>query len=181
MKSYKLLPLVALAAAGILINSGCQGNAGTNTNANKPAANANTAPANKPAENTNSANAATSPAATGSLATPSDAYATAHDMRKKKDVAGLRKVMSKDALEFIEMMGKEEKKSIDDLLKDLTERPQAEKVAVRNEKIDGDHATLDYMDENGEWKTMDFDLEGKEWKLSLPKADAKQKEPAKKP
>jgi len=175
-----MLPLVALAAAGILINSGCQGSAGTNTNANKPAANANTAPANKPAENTNASNAATSPAAsTGSLATPSDAYATAYDMRKKKDVAGLKKVMSKDALDFIEIMGKEEKKTIDDLLKDLTERPQAEKVAVRNEKIDGDHATLEYMDENGEWQTMDFDLEGKEWKLSLPKADGPQKEPKK--
>ncbi len=80
--------------------------------------------------------------------------------------------MSKDALEFFTMMGKEEGKTLDDGLKDLIERPLAKTAETRNEKIDGDKATLEYLDEKGGWSPMDFIKEDGAWKLTIPKGDS---------
>lgn len=107
----------------------------------------------------------------GSLATPTESYKTAYMLRKKKDIAGLKKIMSKDILEFLSMMGEAEKKSLDDMLREMVEKPQAEKADTRNEKIKGDSATIEYRTETGEWKTMDFEKTGDKWLLTFPKAD----------
>jgi len=80
-------------------------------------------------------------------------------------------MFSKDILEFFEMMAKEEKKTVDEEIKDLTERPQAKTAEARNEKINGDRATVEYLDETGSWRTMDFVKEGGRWKLGIPKED----------
>ncbi len=61
----------------------------------------------------------TQPKPTGSLATPTDAYKTAYDLRKKKDIEGLKKVMTKDILDFLKMMGEDDKKSLDDMLREM--------------------------------------------------------------
>lgn len=120
----------------------------------------------------------------GSLATPSDAYRTAYAIRRKKDGQALKRILSKEILEFFTEMGKFEEKSLDEMLKELAEKPQASTAEVRNEKISGDRATIEYKDEKGEWKEMDFVKEGGEWKLTLPKADSPDAPaggPAKKP
>ena len=109
---------------------------------------------------------------TGSLATPTEAYRTAHAIRAKKDAQGMKRVLSKEILEFFTEIGKMEKKSLDDMLLELCEKPQAPTAEARNEKITGDRATIEYKEENGEWKEMDFIKEGGEWKLTLPKADS---------
>ena len=131
----------------------------TNTNANVNAA----TPANT---------AASSPmAANGPLA---DAYKTAYTARKNKDISGLKKVMSKDVLEFLTMMGgadEKKKKSLDDMLKELCERPQAPTIEARNEKIDGDNGSIEYLDEEGKWSPMDFVNEDGVWKLTIAKGD----------
>ncbi|MFL6468303.1 MAG: hypothetical protein ACJ72Z_10140 [Pyrinomonadaceae bacterium] len=106
-----------------------------------------------------------------SLTTPSEAYKTAYDLRKKKDVSGLKQVMTKDILEFMTMMGESEKKSLDDVLKEICEKPQADRAESRNEKIKGNIAQVEYLTETGSWKTMDFEkVEGK-WFLSLPSSE----------
>ena len=107
----------------------------------------------------------------GSLATPTEAYKTAYELRKKKDILGLKGVMSKDVLEFLAMMGEDENKSLDDMLRELTEKPQAERAEVRNEKIKGDRAELEYLTETGGWDTMDFEKIDGKWLMSFPKAD----------
>lgn len=109
-------------------------------------------------------------AAAGSLATPTEAYKTAYAAREKKDLAGLKRTLSKDIIDFFEMMAEAEKKTFEDELKELTTKPQAPTDESRNEKITGDTATLEYPDENGKWKTMDFIKEGNDWKLTIPKA-----------
>ena len=128
----------------------------SNTNANSkaatPTANINTAPVAE----TNS----DSTAPVGSLATPSDAYRTAYDLRKRKDVQGLKKIMSPDIKEFLTMMGEEEKKSLVDMIKDMCDKPQSDKAEVRNEMIKGDMAAVEYLTETGAWKTMDFEKIG---------------------
>jgi hypothetical protein len=111
------------------------------------------------------------PVAAGSLATPTDAYKFAYAARQNKDLAALKRVLSKDALDFLTEVGKDEKKSLDDQLKTLTERPQAAKPETRNEKINGNEATLEYMDEKGKWQTMDFVKDGTDWRIGLPKVD----------
>ncbi len=106
----------------------------------------------------------------GSMATPTEAYKTAYAARQKKDVAGLKQTFSKDALEFFTVIAEAEKKTVEDELKQLVDKPQAATAETRNEKINGDTATLEYLDEKGGWKTMDFVKEGVEWKLTIPKA-----------
>lgn len=111
-----------------------------------------------------------SSSASGSLATPTESYKTGYAARQNKDVAGLKRVLSKEALDFLTEMGKEEKKTLDDQLRALAERPQAATAETRNEKIEGDTATLEYLNERGTWSTMDFVKEGNDWKIGLPKA-----------
>ena len=152
------------------ISLGCQSGSNTATNANVSA--------NVPAANSTVNTVQSKPetpstdvASVGSLATPTEAYKTAYELRKKKDIAGLKKIMSKDILEFLAMVGEEEKKSLDELIKEMVEKPQANKAEVRNEKIKGNRAELEYLTETGEWKTMDFEKVDGKWLLTFPKAD----------
>jgi hypothetical protein len=129
--------------------------ASTTTNTNKPEA-------AKTEDSTSSS--------TGSLATPTDTYKTGYAARQKKDIAALKRVLSKDALQFLTEVGKEEKKTLDDELKELAERPQAPTAETRNEKITGERATLEYLNERGTWALMNFAKEGDDWKIDIPKA-----------
>ena len=162
MKIFKcvVIPAIALASFGC----GSQGNTNVAANQNITVVNANKVEAT-------AATPAIQTPSTGSLATPSDAYRTAYDMREKKDVAGLKKVMSKELLDFLTMMGESDKKSLDDQIAEIFDQPQAKTNESRNEKITGDRATVEYPDEDGEWKTMDFVKEGQEWKMTIPKND----------
>ena len=63
------------------------------------------------------------------------------------------------------------RRALDDMLREMVEKPQAEKADTRNEKIKGDRATIEYRTETGEWKTMDFEKTGDKWLLTFPKAD----------
>jgi hypothetical protein len=85
----------------------------------------------------------------------------------------LKRVLSKEMLGFLEDIGKSEQKTLDDELKDLCAAPQAPTAEVRNEKISGDNATLEYLDEKGKWSLMGFVKEGDDWKMTLPKAGPK--------
>lgn len=112
----------------------------------------------------------------GSLSTPTEAYKTAYELRKRKHIIGLKKIMSKDILEFLTMMGEDDKKSLDDMLKEMCDKPQADRAEARNEKIKGDRAVVEYLTETGGWKTMDFEKVDGKWLLALPKADSESPE-----
>ncbi|HKO97651.1 MAG TPA: hypothetical protein VJU86_11700 [Pyrinomonadaceae bacterium] len=109
-------------------------------------------------------------AAVVSLTTPTETYKTGYAARQNKDIATLKRVFSKDAIEFLTEVSKEEKKTLDDQLKELADRPQAATAETRNEKITGNRASLEYLDEKGKWSQMDFAKEGNDWKIDLPKA-----------
>ena len=89
--------------------------------------------------------------------------------RQKKDIATLKLVLSHEALAFLADIGKEEHKTLDDQLNELAQRPQGASDATRNEKINGQRASLEYLDEKGKWVEMQFAKEGSEWKIDLPK------------
>jgi hypothetical protein len=176
MKTTNRLKLTTAAALSVLVwATACQQVSTDNKSASgnqsaSPAATAANSPATAGHTEAPKAASDTPPAGStaggGSLATPTDAYKTAYAARRDKDVAGLKRVMSKDALEFLGIVAE---KSVDDELKRLSEKPQNPSNESRNEKIKGDTATLEYLDEKGNWKTMDFIKEGGDWKLTFPK------------
>jgi len=161
------LTLIAIIAAGS--GTACKTNSANNsatpvTNT----ANTNTA---------NTANTANTPVTGISLATPTEAYKTAYALRKKGDIEGLKKVMSKEVIDFMTDMGEADKKTLDDMFKEMVKDPQNPSDEVRNEKITGERATLEYLKKDGTWKVMDFEKEGNDWKLTLPKPDPSEKGP----
>lgn len=166
MKNNLSLVALSIIAALSLSAASCQKADNSNTASNKTA---NTTVANaSPAATPVAADASTT-----STATPTDAYKAAYAARKNKDVPGLKRLMSKDIIEFFTEIGGagDKKQTLDELLMELCEKPQAPTAEARNEKIDGDHATIEYLDEKGDWSTMDFIKEGGGWKLTIPKFD----------
>jgi hypothetical protein len=164
------LTFMAIVAAGG--GTACKANS-ANTSGNAAANTVNTNAANT----TNIANTANTPVTGISLATPTEAYKTAYALRQKGDIEGLKKVMSKEVIAFMTDMGEADKKTLDDMLKEMVKDPQNPSDEVRNEKITGDRATLEYLKKDGTWKVMDFEKEGNDWKLTLPKPDPGEKGP----
>lgn len=162
MNKTKNLLFLSLAVAIFGAMLACQKPAANNTNDNKAATNTN-----------QTANAATPPPAVLSPPasdSPTAAYKAAYTARKNKDIEALKKLMSKDVLEFLTMVGdadEKKKMSLDDQLKELCDKPQAATAEARNEKIDGDYATIEYLDEKGGWKPMEFIKEDGVWKLAF--------------
>jgi hypothetical protein len=106
--------------------------------------------------------------------TPTGAYLAAHAARKNKDIEALKKLFSKDIKEFLTMLGQADEKNkqtLDDMLREMCENPQAATAEARNEKINGDKATIEYLDEKGGWSRMDFVKEDGMWKLTIEKPE----------
>ncbi|HEY0404383.1 MAG TPA: hypothetical protein VGC89_01565 [Pyrinomonadaceae bacterium] len=105
----------------------------------------------------------------GGNSTPTAAYKTAYDAMKNKDIAALKKVMPKKVLTEAETEAKKENKSLDDVLKQMmsTSDSKLPKAAEsKDEKIDGDKATLQIKNEKDEWETVNFVKEDDGWKLA---------------
>lgn len=164
----KRLLSAALLIAMLVCAYACQPK--TETNSNAVNRNTNQAPQNTPSSQPEVKAEATTSTTASSLSTPTDTYKTGYNARKNKDIETLKSVLSKDAIDFLTEVGKDEKKTLDDQLKDLAAKPQAATADTRNEKINGNRASLEYLDEDGKWKTMDFIKEGNDWKIDIPKA-----------
>ncbi len=143
----------------ILFAVGCQQTANTSTGAGN-------VPANNAVDSVNAVGK-TESAPPVSADSPTAAYIAAYNARKDKDIPKLRSLMSKDILEFFELIGEEEKRSVDDMLRQLADRAQANVADVRNENIKGDKATIEYLDEEGQWRPMDLVKEDGSWKLTF--------------
>ena len=98
-------------------------------------------------------------------------YYAAYAARKNKDIKTLKQFISKDMFEFFEILGEGKPNPLDEGLKEFAESPQNASDECRNEKIKGDTATLEYLDEKGAWKTMDLVKEDGGWKLTIAKMD----------
>lgn len=170
MRINKYLPVTFAALFVFGWTAACQKDIETNRAAvNQPVMNS-SADSKPPAANRSETTGADD-FTVGSLATPTNAYKTAYTFRQAKDIEGLKKVFSKEALDFFAEVSKIDGKTLDENLKQLVEKPQASTAESRNEKINGDRATLEYLDESGNWLTMDFVKEGGEWKLTIPKME----------
>ena len=108
-----------------------------------------------------------------SRSTPTATFKAFYEASKKKDVAGMKKALSKGTLDMFDKLAKEQNKSTDDMLKDIDkdDKDKSEKVPeTRNEKITGDTATLEVKnDKTGKWDPLPFVKENGEWKIAFDK------------
>lgn len=106
-------------------------------------------------------------------ASPTSTFKAFYEAQKKKDVPAMKKTLSKSSIQMIETAAKAQGKSADDALKEGFESPGAKSDKMpetRNEKIDGDNATLEVQDEESKkWSKVYFVKEEKEWKIALDK------------
>ncbi len=103
--------------------------------------------------------------------TPTDALKMYVTAQQKGDIATMKRLLSKSSVAFIESNAKLQGKSVDDVLREETKVKIAASPETRNEKIEGDTATLEVRDD----QTGKFDLvypfvrEDGEWKLARDK------------
>ena len=90
-----------------------------------------------------------------------------YEAAKSKDISAMKSLVSKNTLDMMDKAAKAQNKSIDDLLKASNEAaPPPATFETRNEKIDGDKATLEVnQDGKGKWQTVTFVKEDGSWKL----------------
>ena len=172
MGKYQKISVIVFSAIAMWSMAACQksevANGPANASTYKAAANTSNV-----ANTSNGTNTVAATSGSVDLSTPTAAYNTAYNARKNKDIATLKRGMSRDVQEFLTEMGNADpnhKMTLDDMLKELAEKPQAPTAEVRNEKITGDKATMEYLDENGSWHPMDLVKENGEWKITIVKA-----------
>lgn len=102
-------------------------------------------------------------AACGKKSTPTETFKAFYDAAKKKDAAGIKKTLSKNLLGRLEDEAKKANKPFDEYLVNVN-LPDT-MPETRNEKIDGDKATLEIKVRSDTWRPESFVKEDSEWKL----------------
>ena len=102
----------------------------------------------------------------GAGSSPTATWKAAYAAVKNKDVAAFKKVVTKKDLQDIEDEAKKAGKSSDDMLKEaMNAIPLPKSDESKDEKIDGDKATLQVKNEKDEWETVNLVKEDGEWKM----------------
>lgn len=120
--------------------------------------------------NTNTA-ASPTPPADPATSSPTAAFKTYYSSLKDKNIAALKTVLRTSDLTRMEAMAKKKDQSLDDFIRESILPGMSRDLPIvtpetRNEKIEGDHATLEFLD-NGEWNTGKFTKEGANWKVDI--------------
>jgi hypothetical protein len=171
LRSAAFAAVVALAAITLL--AGCSK---TTSNANSMNTTNNNAGVSKSPGtiDAQSSPSATSSTGTSSGSTPTAAFEAYYEAIKAKDVNAVKKLFSKSMVTMMEDQAKRSNKTVDDVMAEGLKQASAEVPETlpetRNEKIEGDTATLEIRDEKKDkWETIRFVKEDGEWKLSLDK------------
>jgi hypothetical protein len=179
-RQQSILAMMTLAALA-LVGAACSKTATNSNNANTSVNTSNTT-ANTTTTTTNTANttANTSTPTPPSTAnsSPMATFRAVYDAFRNKDAAALKKTMASADLKALEERSKKNGESADGFLKMLVESPDTTPPAVlemRNEKINGDKATVEVKDEKGNWDKISFLKEGDEWKVVMFGEDADEK------
>jgi len=102
---------------------------------------------------------------------PTATFKKFFEATKKADPAAIRKTLSRGSLEMFDKVAKEQNKTTDEMLKEVHKDAKSESMPeTRNEKIDGDSATLEVKNEKtGKWDSLPFVKENGEWKIAFDK------------
>jgi hypothetical protein len=99
-------------------------------------------------------------------ATPLETFKTYAKAFKQKDTATMKLLLSGATLKMHEQEAKAQGVSIDEILKRETLIGEDQRsVEYRDEKIEGDKATLQIKDVFGSWETLPFVREDGVWKI----------------
>ena len=99
-------------------------------------------------------------------ATPLETFKTYTKAIKKKDITTMKLLLSRETLKAHEEEAKSQGITVDDVVKRETLFSEEQtSVEFRNEKIEGEKATLEVKDPMGFWQTVYFVLEDGEWKI----------------
>jgi hypothetical protein len=181
------LKLSIICVAAALAVSACQstasgpGNAANAANAPAPRANtsANTAanqaasqvPANATAPVNSSSNLYSEQPKQPVADTPTDTFKALVIANGGKDLETTKMLFNQKSLEMVAGEAKQQNKTLDQML--LTQRMISQSkapFAIRNEKIDGDEATLEVKSNStGNWETLYFTHSEGRWKLAMDK------------
>jgi hypothetical protein len=108
-----------------------------------------------------------------SKSSPTTTFKAFFEAQQKKDAAGMKKTLSKGSMEMLEKGAKAQNKSVDQAITEGFNNPasKTEKMPeLRNEKIEGENATLEVQDEESKsWETVYFVKEDSDWKIALDK------------
>jgi uncharacterized lipoprotein len=101
---------------------------------------------------------------------PTDVMKTLYEASKTKDVEAVKKSISKGTLALFEESAKAQNTTVDELLRKDEGAPFKELPEMRNEKIEGDTATIELKSmTTNNWETVPFVKEDRIWKLALDK------------
>lgn len=99
-------------------------------------------------------------------ASPKETLYTYSKARKKKDLTTMKMLLSKETMKMHEQEAKAQGLTVDDIIERETLISETQNVIkVRNEKIDGDKATLEVENSFGSWETLPFVFEDGQWKI----------------
>src|SRR5215211_26291 len=91
------------------------------------------------------------------------AYITA---LKQKDTTRMKLLLSADSIKMHEQEAKAQNVTLDDIVKRETLFSEGQKtVEFRNQKIEGEKATIEVKNSFGSWETVPFVREDDEWKI----------------
>jgi hypothetical protein len=108
---------------------------------------------------------------TAPTTSPTEVFKAQNEARKKKDAATMKANLSKTSLEMMDKAAKTQNKTTDELLvMELPGVTPPDSFEFRNEKIDGDTATVEVKTAGIEdWSRVPFVKEDGRWKLALDK------------
>lgn len=91
------------------------------------------------------------------------AYGNAY---KKKDITAMKLLLSDETLKMHEQEAKAQNVTVDDIVRRETLFSENQRSAeFRNERVDGDKATIEMKDATGTWNTVQFVKEDGAWKI----------------
>lgn len=160
---------LALALALFALAAGC--NKDSNSGNSPESANSNSAPANAspPANTPSTADTSPSTAKPPGLS-PTEAVKGYYDAGMKRDVAGVKRFLSRASLQLMEDIAKREGKTLDQLFTEAANMEARKPMPVfSNERIAGDTAFVDIETAGNPPLTMPLVKEGGEWKLAFGK------------
>lgn len=103
---------------------------------------------------------------TGEPASPVETMKTYTKAVKQKDTTTMKLLLSADTIKMLEQEAKSQGVVLDEIVKRETLFPESQKVFdFRNEKIDGDRATVEVKNSFGQWETWPFVMEDSQWKI----------------
>jgi hypothetical protein len=98
--------------------------------------------------------------------TPIETFKTYTRAVKNKDLATMKILLSEATMKMNEMEAQARGVPVDEVIQNETLFAENQKtVRLKNEKIDGDIATLEVENAFGKWETVPFVREGGEWKI----------------